>query len=591
MDTGYHLLEIPRFFGTLLRSPMLRSLSIRNYALIESVDVEFQSGLNIITGETGAGKSILVDAFSLILGGRASADEVRKGTEKAVVEGCFHVKSHRWIKDLLTENQLDGGEDLILRREVSGKGTTRCFVNDSPVSVGVLKSFGDALVDLHGQHEHQSLLRRETHREFLDDFGRLDGLVTEYREGHAALVTLSRAWEDLRSREHRLKQERDLYEFQIKEIDEVGPVEGEEEELASELRILENAEKLFDATAKLHQILYESDQAVPDRLVTARNQLEDLAEIDPAFGPSRDECAATAVIVDEITKFIQHYNSRIEFNPERLEFIRERLGRLTLLKKKYGGSLDAVLEHRGRIGSAYAMASNFDAEVAALGARMESARDAASAAAQRLSTKRRELTGKVSRGVLHELATLGFSNAKFDVRVQTLPPPSEGTNVYLRMGKDRITAGIFGMDDVEFLLSTNPGEDLRPLARVASGGEVSRVMLAMKTILAKSERLPLLVFDEIDVGISGRVAQAVGKSLRALAQYHQIIAITHLPQIAGLADLHLSVEKSEHRGRTSTTLRSLDLDERVREVAKLLSGAEVTRSGIDSARELMGLDR
>jgi DNA repair protein RecN (Recombination protein N) len=570
---------------------MLRHLSIRNYALIESVDVEFQSGLNIITGETGAGKSILIDAFSLILGGRASADEVRKGSEKAVVEGSFHVKGHRGVKDLLAANDLDEADELILRRELSAKGTSRCFVNDTPVSSAVLKSFGDALVDLHGQHDHQSLLRRETHRELLDDYGRLEGLVGEYRSAYAELTRLAASLHELRARKERLMRERDLYAFQIKEIDEVGPVSGEEEELSGELRILENAEKLFEATARLHQILYEGDQAVHDLLVTARNQLEDLSEIDPAFNGPRDECAAAAVIVDELTKFIQHYNSRIEFNPERLEFIRERLGRLALLKKKYGGSLEAVIAHRETIGAAFATASNFDAEVRSLEEHVQKARAAASAAAQRLSAKRRELTPKISRGVLAELSTLGIPNGKFEVRVGSLPKPADGDLVHLQLGNERISAGPFGMDDVEFLITTNPGEDLKPLAKVASGGEVSRVMLALKTILAKSERLPLLVFDEIDVGISGRIAQAVGKSLRSLAQYHQIIAITHLPQIAGLADLHLSVEKLERKGRTATTLRPLEIEERVEEVARLLSGESVTRSGLDSARELMGLER
>ncbi len=569
---------------------MLRSLSIRNYALIESVEVEFQSGLNIITGETGAGKSILVDALSLILGGRASADEVRKGADKALVEGIFSVKGHRAVKELISANELDEADDLILRREVSAKGTSRCFVNDTPVSMAVLRSFGDALVDLHGQHDHQSLLRRETHRELLDDYGRLDGLVAEYRETYGELVRLSSALRELKDREERLMRERDLYEFQIKEIDEVGPSAGEEDELSGELRILENAEKLYDATARLHQILYEGDQAVHDQLVTARNQLEDLADIDPAFNGPRDECSAAAVIVDELTKFIQHYNSRIEFNPERLEFIRERLGRLALLKKKYGGSLDAVISHRETIGAAFSTASNFEAEVKALEERLEKARIAATDAAQRLSAKRRELTPKISRGVLAELATLGIPQGKFEVRISTLPAPDNG-QVHLRSGKERVAAGPYGMDDVEFLITTNPGEDLKPMARVASGGEVSRVMLALKTILAKSERLPLLVFDEIDVGISGRIAQAVGKSLRALAQYHQIIAITHLPQIAGLADLHLSVVKREHKGRTTTSLRPLELEERVQEVARLLSGESVTRTGLDSARELMGLDR
>lgn len=570
---------------------MLRHLSIRNYALIESVDVEFQSGLNIITGETGAGKSILIDAFSLILGGRASAEEVRKGSEKAIVEGIFHVKGHRGVKDLLAGNDLDEAEELILRRELSAKGTSRCFVNDSPVSLTVLKSFGDALVDLHGQHDHQSLLRRETHRELLDDYGRLEGLVSEYRSSYAELTRLAGALRELKAREDRLLRERDLYEFQIKEIDEVGPAAGEEDELSGELRILENAEKLYDATARLHQILYEGDQAVHDLLVTARNQLEDLSEIDPAFNGPRDECSAAAVIVDELTKFIQHYNSRIEFNPERLEFIRERLGRLALLKKKYGGSLEAVIAHREAIGAAFATASNFDGEVRSLEEHVLKARGAASTAAQRLSAKRRELTPKISRGVLAELSTLGIPSGKFDVRIGSLPAPTDGDPVHLRLGNEKISAGPYGMDDVEFVITTNPGEDLKPLAKVASGGEVSRVMLALKTILAKSERLPLLVFDEIDVGISGRIAQAVGKSLRSLAQYHQIIAITHLPQIAGLADLHLSVEKQERKGRTTTTLRPLELEERVKEVARLLSGESVTRSGLDSARELMGLER
>ena len=570
---------------------MLKSLSIRNFALIESVDVEFQSGLNIITGETGAGKSILIDALSIVLGERASADDVRQGSEKAVVEGVFWVKDNRQVSFLVAQHGMDLGDDVILRREVSAKGQSRCFVNDSPVQLSLLKDFGDALVDLHGQHDHQSLLRKETHLDLLDDYGRLDGLVQEYRRAYEDLIELEGKLKDLRGREARLKQARDLYDFQIREIDDVGPFQGEEESLEGELRILENAEKLFDATARLHQMLYEGEQAVHDQLVAARNQLEDLSEIDPAFAQVRDECASAAVIVDEITKFIQSYNSKVEFNPERLEFIRERLGRISLLKKKYGGSLDTVLQHRETIGREFAMANNFDAEVRTLAEKVETHRSDASVAAQRLSTKRRELTSKIAKGVAGEMSKLGIPNGRFEVALEMIHYEEGKGRTRLQAGREHFGAGPKGMDDVEFLLSTNAGEELKPLVKVASGGEVSRVMLALKTVLAKSERLPLLVFDEIDVGISGRIAQSVGKSLRSLAQYHQIIAITHLPQIAGLADVHMAVVKFERKGRTTTTLRLLDLEERVREVAKLLSGTEITQAGLEGARELMGLEQ
>src|SRR3972149_2087852 len=250
-STSPSCLEIPLFFLTLGHSPMLKSLSIRNFALIESVDVEFQSGLNIITGETGAGKSILIDALSIVLGERASADDVRQGSEKAVVEGVFWVKDNRQVSFLVAQHGMDLGDDVILRREVSAKGQSRCFVNDSPVQLSLLKDFGDALVDLHGQHDHQSLLRKETHLDLLDDYGRLDGLVQEYRRAYEDLIELEGKLKDLRGREARLKQARDLYDFQIREIDDVGPFQGEEESLEGELRILENAEKLFDATARL----------------------------------------------------------------------------------------------------------------------------------------------------------------------------------------------------------------------------------------------------------------------------------------------------------------------------------------------------
>ena len=580
---------------------MLKSLTIRNYALIESVEIEFESGLNILTGETGAGKSIIIDALSLILGDRASSDVVRKGSDKAIVEGLFGMADNEKVKILLKNNEIELQEDLILRREVSLKGQSRCFVNDSPVPLTVLKEIGDHLVDLHGQHEHQSLLRPETHIGLLDEFGSLDKLVDEYRESYDRLTVLFREFRSLSLKEKELREKRDLYEFQIKEIDAIDPRTGEESDLENELRILENSEKLYEATSQLYQSLYEGEstrsgseniggQSVYDLLLKARNQLEDLAEIDKTFDDIKNECASAAAIIGELTKFIQSYNSKIEFNPERLEQIRERLGQITLLKKKFGGSLDAVIGHREKIGKEFAMAENFESEIRKLNEYIERERKTCSAAAQRLSAKRRELVSKIGRSVCAELAKLGIANAQFDVKidnrvVEKLDGKADGA--YVKLGRDFYDATQSGIDFIEFYLSTNVGEDVKPLAKVASGGEISRIMLALKTILAKADRLPLLVFDEIDVGISGRIAQAVGKSMKSLSQFNQVIAITHLPQIAGFADCHFAVEKSESKQRTSSTIRKLEEEERIREVARLLSGEEVTESSLIGAREMI----
>lgn len=573
---------------------MLKTLLIRNYALIEEIEIEFESGLNIITGETGAGKSILIDALSLVLGERANSDVIRRGADKAVVEALFGISGNKRVKGFIQAQDLDVEDELILRREISAKGHNRCFINDTPVTLSVMQEAGDLLVDLHGQHDHQSLLKTDTHIDLLDDFGGLAGLKEEYVASYDRLTQLFSELERLQAKERQLRERRDLYEFQIQEIDALMPQRGEEEALEAELRILENSEKLFEATLHLHKMLYEGEQAVYDQMVLARNQLEDLSRIDKSFEEIKNECASAVAIISEVSKFIQSYNSKIEFNPERLEQIRDRLGKLALLKKKYGGSVDAVIEHREKIGQEFALAENFEGEINKFKERIEAERRACSGAAQRLSAKRREHVSRINGSVASELAKLGISNAQFDVKVENRPLGKNNGSprlprAYVKLGHEFYDATPKGIDLVEFYISTNLGEDLKPLVKVASGGEISRIMLALKTILAKSERLPLLVFDEIDVGVSGRIAVAVGKSLRSLSQFHQVIAITHLPQIAGLADNHLIVEKIEREKRTKTRLRKLELEERVEEVAKLMSGTQVTDAGLKGARELMGL--
>lgn len=571
---------------------MLKTLFIQNYALVEELTVEFSSGLVIITGETGSGKSIIIDALGLILGVRASADVVRRGADRTIVEGTFNIAGNGTLRRILEENGVPAADELIVRREVSSKGQSRCFIADSPATLALQKQVGELLVDLHGQHEHQSLLRIDTHGAMLDDFGGLDGIVAEFQGARKKLRDTASELDDLRRRERQLAEKREFYEFQISEIDAAAPRAGEEEELGRELKILENAERLFAITGNLYGMLYDGEQSVHDLLVIVRNQLQDIAGIDDQFAEAAKECASAGAVVSELAKFIQGYNARVEFNPERLDALRERLGKLALLKRKYGGSVESMLAHREKIGQEVLLAENFNQVIARLTHDLDEARALCGTIAGRLSAKRHDVAKKVDTAIVDELEKLGVRHARFTTRIlQTeLPAGAEGPD-FVAAGRKKLRLNAKGYDDVEFFISTNLGEEEMPLVRVASGGEVSRIMLALKSILAKSDRLPVLIFDEIDVGVSGRVAQAVGRSLKNLSNFHQVIAITHLPQIAGLADTHFAVEKKERGARTTTGMRRLSLDEQVHEVARLMSGAEVTDAGLLGARELMGLSR
>jgi DNA repair protein RecN (Recombination protein N) len=565
---------------------MLQSLYVRDYALIEELEMEFGSGLNIITGATGAGKSILIGAMSMILGERANTDVVRGDASKAVVEGIFDDADTERIRAVLEENAIetDPLPRVILRRKITERGS-RGFVNDTPATLDVMRAVAAELIDLHGQHEHQSLLRTETHLRLLDSFGGLGGLVEHYQQKRAEVAELVEEREALADRERELRQQKELYEFQIEEIDEVDPQPGEEEELEAERRVLENAEQLYASTQGLYEMLFEDENAVHDQLVVARNDLQDLARIDDAFEEHVDEIESAQIIVSELANFLQDYNAHIEFDPQRLEEIRERITEIEKLKRKYGGTLEAVLEHRKEIGEQYELAQDFEGNLERLDAQIEEAQADLTDAALRLSSKRQEVAGRIEDAILDELATLGMPDSQFDVRFTAQEDPDG----WIRPEDEdtRYRAFETGMDQVEFYISTNVGVPPMPLAEVASGGEISRIMLALKTILAKSERLPILVFDEIDVGISGDMARRVGESMHDLARYHQIITITHLPQIAALGDRHYKVEKIVEDGTTKTTIHRLDEDEQATQVASLISGEEVTDAALKNARELM----
>ncbi|WP_412060775.1 DNA repair protein RecN [Rubrivirga sp. IMCC45206] len=567
---------------------MLRSLTIRDYALIERLEVEFDSGLNIITGETGAGKSILLGALKLLLGERASTEALRTGAKKAVVEGVFDNADEGRLPALLAAHEIDPSEggNLVIRREISVRGS-RAFVNDTPATLDVLREVASNTIDLHGQHEHQSLLRTETHVELLDNFGGLGGLVDTYRQHYRAVAVLAAERADLVRREAELQKQKELYAFQIEEIDAADLEEGEMDALEAERRVLENAEHLYEATAELYAQISESDDALYDRLVLVRNQLQDLARIDSAFDETLSDVRSAEIALKEATQFLQGYNAEIEFNPERLDEIRERMGEIDYLARKYGGTVESVLAYRADIGQTYDLAKDFEGAIDRLDGKIEAARDRLSQAAYRLSQKRHEVAQRIEQAVGVELATLGMPHARFEVRFSFQEDPEGWVSLPDGAREHRVTAFPAGADQIEFHLSANLGEDPKPLVKVASGGEVSRIMLALKAILAKSERLPILVFDEIDTGISGPIARRAGESMHRLAQFHQIIAITHLPQIASLGDVHFLVEKTTEDGRTRTRIRRLDEAERAEAVAELLAGDEVSEAALQSARELI----
>jgi len=563
---------------------MLKSFEVKDYALIEHISVEFGSGLNIITGETGAGKSILIDAMSLLLGERASTEVVRKGAQKSFVEGIFDVRGNNKVKTILKENDVDFSDELIIRREISLKGSNRCFINDSPVNLNLVKDVGNLLVDLHGQHEHQSLLRTETHIDFLDEFGDYQDLLSQFKKNYSELLQREDQLKEFQKRESSIKEKKDFYDFQIKEIDNVTPQENEDEILIEDLKILESSEKLAELTSEIYQLIYESENSIQSSLSKVKSLIQKLNEIDKSFTDVESESESALAQIQDISEFVRSYNSRINLDKEDVESKRERLGIINLLKKKYGGSVKAVIEYRQKIGEEFELAENFSGKINELNKKIIELRKNAGTLAKDLSKKRAQAAKLVKKGIEETLKDLGIQTPQFKTEIRNIQSEKD-SGVFV--DEKYFKATLKGFDEVEFYISTNPGEDLKPLAKVASGGEVSRIMLALKSTLAKNDKLPLLIFDEIDVGVSGRIAQKVGRALKNLSSFHQIISITHLPQIASLADHHFSIEKIAQNERVISSLKKLPQSERITEIARLLSGEKITEASLKSARELI----
>ncbi|MBN1155345.1 DNA repair protein RecN [candidate division KSB1 bacterium] len=564
---------------------MLKTLQVEKFALIDRIDVDFCDGLNIITGETGAGKSILIGALGSTLGEKVDGDVLRKGSQKAIIEGMFSYGHISEIDDILLQNEIDLIPDktVILRKEVHQSGRNRAFVNDTPVTVNVLTEIGDLLVDLHGQHDHQALLNGRYHIQYLDDYGHYADLLHEVAESHRDLMKYEHELQDLVQKEQSLREKKELYQFQLREINAINPQPGEEEELIQDEKILTHSEKLFEATNTLYEKLYGMDGSAFEIISEAHDTLTELKQIDAKFGDFITDIATSRITIDELAKFLQSYNASVEFNPARLEEIRERLVQFSRLKKKFGASIHDVLMHRDRLVKELGQIDNLDTEMERLRREVSDQRSKFSLLCERLSRQRREVASELERVVTDVLHELGMPAARFKVSIDAV----EDDDGIVVLEKKCFRANHLGMDQIEFLISANTGEDLKPLVKVASGGEISRVMLSIKSALAQADRVPVLIFDEIDNGVSGRIAQAVGRRLRKLARTHQIICITHLPQIASMADHHFVVEKFTDNDQSFTRIRKLQPDEQAFEVAKLMGGEVISEAQLEGAVELI----
>lgn len=563
---------------------MLTNLRIINYALVEDLEVKFQPRLNVITGATGAGKSIIIGALNLALGERAQSDVVRTGFDTAEIEAVFELSDDRDLKYLMSELGISLSDNtLIIRREVLSKGQSKCFVNDRLVTQASLKSIGDRLADLHGQHEHQSLLNVDKHREYLDHYGDLDEVVSQMSETYHLLRSKQKELKDFRNSKSLDDERRKLYEFQIQEIEKANLIPDEEEKLNQERKVLENVELLFELSSNLYHQLYESEASLLERVTFLSKELKRGGLIDSRLKEADEILESCVIKLQEISRFIEDYKGRLEFDPQRLETIRERLNLITTLKRKYAKNVEEILIYQDQIKKERERIENKDEIIRGL----EKDTNLLSKSLQKecilLSQKRRYKTSELSRAIQKALSNLGMEKTKFEIKITQ----REDENGMVEMDGKRYFATEKGMDQVEFFVSPNPGEELKPLTKIASGGEISRIMLALKSILARADRVESMIFDEIDVGIGGEVASAVGRSLKNLASSHQVIVITHLQQIASQADQHFRVFKESLKGRTVTRIKRLDKEERVKEIARMISGENVSEVTLKQAREMI----
>ena len=576
---------------------MIETLSIRNIALIDELDLELAPGLNIFTGETGAGKSVILKAIGLVLGERASADIVREGADFAKVEASVVPdETHpMWHTDFAFNDVLDPSDVVILSRQMSASGRSRCHINGRLVNLKQLQALGALLVDIHGQHEHQSLFRTETHLKLLDDFGGSSETRQQVGKLYTHLRGLQQEAAVLADTLAASAREKELLEFEIKELTTANLEEGEDEKLADEARILKNAEKLSQSANYVWEQLDGSNRAgsfggaamgtdlsTLDRLKDVANALIDLSDMDGSLSELRERLESSLYELEDIALQIRQYADTVEFNQGRLNEIADRLALIAKLKRRYGNTISEILAYHTEAEQKLETLHFGSEKQASLEGEIQQTVQEALHLCTGLSAKRLHVAKHLSERIEKELRTLGMDKAEFQASVQHIP---DERGVF-QVDGERYAFRSDGMDAVEFLIAPNVGSEARPIARIASGGEISRIMLALKTVLVQVDEVPTLLFDEIDSGIGGKVADVVGKKLKELSAFSQVICITHLPQIARFADKHFRVEKKVVDARTLITAKPLAVEEQVNEIARM-HGGEETEIGLAHARELL----
>ncbi|MGS5020558.1 DNA repair protein RecN [Paenibacillus sp. JJ1683] len=566
---------------------MLVTLSIRNLAVVEAVDVHFYKGFHVLSGETGAGKSIIIDALGLIAGGRGSADLVRYGCDKAEMEALFELPVKHPVWSTLEEQGIKANpeEHLLIRRELTVQGKSSSRINGQMVNLTMLREVGEQLVNIHGQHEHQSLLRADRHLALLDTFG--DSVIGPvkalYRERYNAFVKAEKEVRELQSSSQKAYQLLDMYRFQLEEIAAAELKLGEDELLAEERVKLSHSEKMMDGISGAYELL--SGRGGLDTVNNVLSRLNDVQSYDSkSLQPIVEQIQSAFYQLEDAAFQLRSYREDIEFNPGKLHEVEQRLNQITGLQRKYGDSIEQILEYYSRIEQETDLLENKDERLEQLIAKRDELLSDLLEIAEELTEAREICAEELAEQVEQELKDLQMERTSLKVRIDPIEDPRgyEYKGLKVRPTKQ-------GIDNAEFLISPNPGEPLRPLGKIASGGELSRIMLAMKSIFARHDQIPVLIFDEVDTGVSGRAAQSIAEKLYRLSSVCQVFSITHLPQVACMADHQYLIEKNVHDGRTMTQIEGLTEEGRVKELARMLGGVEITEKTLHHAQEMLNL--
>lgn len=555
---------------------MLNELSIRNFAIIESLSVSFNKGLTVLTGETGAGKSIIIDAIHLLVGGRGSAEFVRHGEDKAEIEGLFFLEGDQhpcYAKASEFGIEIEDGM-IVMRRDISASGKSVCRINGKLVTIAVLREVGSSLIDIHGQHEHQELMDETRHINLLDQFGTEEILpaLQEYQNVYRSFELTQKKLKSLSENEQQMAHRLDLIKFQHDEITSAELKLKEDEELFEEKRKLGNYERIFESIQTSYSAL-QGEQKGLDWISLVMDNLQNAAELDTSFKPVAESVANSFYILEDAARTIRNEMDSLEYDPQRLNDIEERLNEINQLKRKYGKTIEEILEYASKIEEEIETLQNKEVHIGQMEKELASLRKDLRIEAANLTVIRKKWAKKLTKMIHNELKELYMEKAVFDLRIESVP------DVFHKNGADK----------VEFYISTNPGEPLKPLSKIASGGELSRIMLALKSIFSKHQGVTSIIFDEVDTGVSGRVAQAIAEKIYNVSTGSQVLCISHLPQVAAMADTHLYIAKVIKNGRTKTSVTPLSIHDKVKEIGRMISGVEITDLTKQHAEELLKL--